>query len=264
MSDDEWKDRFIRMEHHLQIQRSHLDMVCTKGDPTFKFNTASGRAHLRQIAAAHLERPPKVLFIDSVYMAFHGSLTKDDVVNAFLTEVDALASTWQAAVVLVHHTKKPTYDQHGSAFETTDNDVYGSQFLLGAVDHVVRLEPVKNETDPHKRAYDRWITCDTQRTGGIVSDIRIRLEQPDPLYFHPVDHYEAEQRQLLELLQRQKEPQDLQQIIQLTRSLNGRAYSKGKTHKVLSHLVEQGKLTKEKMAGSNRKVYDVVRHKESH
>ena len=179
-----------------------------------------------------------------MYKAFYGSLTKDDTVNEFLLEVDKIAAEFDAAVVMVHHTKKETRSKNGSLIDTTDADTYGSQFLLGAVDHLVRLEKLYKEDMP----LDRFIRCDTQRSGAIVSDLRVRLCEPDPLYFYLVDLNESEKTDILALLIKSNKPVSISEMIKLAK------ISRTKIYQVLKTLQNEGKVVK---SGSKIKYYEV-------
>ena len=244
MKDEELKDRFIRTSHKVKVNPNNLILICTKGTP-FKFNTNSGRRSLSELVLRYKSNPPKVIFIDSVYKAFYGSLTRDDVVNEFLMEVDKMAGEFDSAVVMVHHTKKETYF-NGETLEQTDADTYGSQFLLGAVDHVIRLEKIKKENCP----LDRYIRCETQRSGSILSDIRVRLQEPDPLYFYNVDINEKEKVDVMALLIRKDMPMDIAEIVIKS------GISRTKVYQVLKTLCNENKVVK---MGKKTKMYEIKR-----
>jgi RecA-family ATPase len=243
MKDEDLKDRFIRTSNHIKTNPANLILICTKGG-NFKFNTNSGRKYIAEIVALYKANPPKVIFIDSVYKAFYGSLTKDDIVNEFLGEVDRIAAEFDSAVVMVHHTRKETRDKDGFMFEESDTDTYGSQFLLGSVDSVLRLEKVRKEKAP----LDRILKCDTQRSGNIISDLRIRLAQPDPLYFYPVDIYETEKSDIMAMFTTEKQPISIAEIIQKTK------LSRAKVYRILKSLLENKSIAK---TGGKVKLYGI-------
>lgn len=247
MKDEELKDRFIRTSNHINTNQDNIILVCTKGT-SFKFNTNSGRKYIAELIEMYKDAPPKVIFIDSVYKAFHGSLTRDDIVNDFLLEVDKLAAEFDAAVVLVHHTRKETRDKEGDYIDVTDADTFGSQFLLGSVDHLIRLERIKKEKMP----LDRFIRCETQRSGTIISGLRIRLHQPDPLYFYTVDLNEMEKIEILELLKRNDKPLNIANIIEKT------DIGRTKIYQVLKTLQNENKVVK---TGNKTKFYEIKKDK---
>jgi len=52
---------------------------------------------------------------------------------------------------------------------------------------------------------DKFLKCDTQRSGKVATDLRLRLMQPDPLYFCIVSRHNEEKHKLLTLLQSHKD-----------------------------------------------------------
>ena len=242
MKDDELKDRYIRTANFVPTNPENLILVCTKGT-LFKFNTKYGRQCINNLVEKYKDNPPKVIFIDSVYRAFYGSLIKDDVVNAFLMEVDRLAAEFDAAVVLVHHMKKPSKDEKNREILQTDSDTYGSAFLLGSVDHLIRIETIRKED----AKYDRFVRCDTQRSGNIMTDIRIRLCQPDPLYFHIIGNNEVEKRDILQVLKSQTDLVDMEELMKKSR------IGRTKLYQVLKELQNEGLI--DKVTKKRKKLY---------
>ena len=247
MKDDELKDRFIRTSHFIDTNPANITLVCTKGT-SYKMNTPFGKSSTNELIRQYKPMPPKVIFIDCVYKAFYGSLTKDDIVNEFLAEVDRLAGEFDAAVVLVHHTKKAGKDANNIEFEISDSDAYGSQFLIGAVDHVIRLEKIYKEAAP----LDRWVRCETQRTGKIINDVRIRLNEPDPLYFHMIGNVETEKADMMQMLSKEA---DLMDISHMMKKMN---MGRTKMYQCLKELIKDGKLVK---TGTRTKMYGVKNDK---
>jgi len=245
MKDDELKDRFIRTSHFVDTNVDNLALVCTKG-ANFKLNTPIGRRALNELITLYKQAPPKVVFIDSVYKAFYGSLTKDDVVNEFLTEVDRMSAEFDCAVVLVHHSKKATRDKDNMEYASSDADTYGSQFLIGSVDHIIRLEKIRKESAP----LDRFVRCETQRTGKVITDIRIRLNEPDPLYFHMIGNVETEKASVLQMLTKETELIDISQMMKKV------SLGRTKMYQCLKELLSQRLITKE---GTRTKLYGVRR-----
>lgn len=244
MKDEELKTRFIRTSNHVKTNFENITLLCTKGS-NFKFNNRIGKQHIAELFLKYKECPPKIIFIDSVYKAFFGDLNKNDVVNEFLSEVDRMAAEWDSAVMLVHHLKKSSRDKDGNAFEQSDEDSYGSQFLIGAVDHVIRLEMIHKEQAP----YDRYVRCDTQRSGTIISDLRIRLHQPDPLYFSPVDNNLVEKNFIIDLFKKTGTPtHTVDTLVKQT------GYSRSKIYKILKELQDSKQVIK---TGTKQKFYGV-------
>lgn len=245
MKDEELKDRFIRTSQFIKTNPENLILVCTKGT-LFKFNTKYGKLCINELVQTYKNNPPKVIFIDSVYRAFYGSLNKDDAVNLFLMEADRLAAEFDAATVLVHHMKKPTRDDKHRIIEQSDMDAYGSAFLLGSVDHLIRLENIHKED----AKYDRFVRCDTQRSGAIMSDIRIRLVQPDPLYFHIVGNNESEKKHIVQILRTLNESIDINSLMKKS------GMKRTKLYQVLKELQDEGELLK--MSEGRTKKYKII------
>lgn len=243
MKDEELKDRFIRTSAHVKAVPDNITLVCTKGT-ALKLNTAVGKAMMNQLMAEIKDKPPKVIFIDSVYKAFQGSLKDDFPVNEFLTEVDRIAKELDAAVVLVHHLKKASRDQFNREFKANDSDTFGSQFLIGAADHVIRLEKIEKEHAP----LDRWIRCDSQRTGNIITDMRIRLTEPDPLYFTVIDTNAGEKEAIRVLLTEKAKPMDISSMMKAT------GYSRSKMYHILKELADEGVIAKHQ---GKTKMYEI-------
>ena len=114
-----------------------------------------------------------------------------------------LQNEYDCAILLVHHLTKPSYDPStGKKRERGDFDGFGSVFLSAAVDHVFRLEKLTKEEG---EANDRILKCNTQRSGEIVNNLRLRLIEPDPLYFETVSLYEKESHIITELIKVSKD-----------------------------------------------------------
>lgn len=239
MKDEELKDRFIRTSKHVHTCMENLILICTKGT-NFKFNTSAGITYMKELQERYKDKPPRVIVVDSVYKGFSGTLVKDDTVNEFLTNIDIMAGSFDAATILVHHLKKPGKDITGTEFNQSDNDTYGSMFLLGAVDHCIRIEPIRKEFAP----LDRYIRCDTQRSGRIVQDFRIRLEEPDPLYFHVIDNLLVEKNDMHNMLRAAVEPLGITQIVKRM------GYCRAKCYKVLKELQTEDCIIKIKQGKS--------------
>ena len=75
---------------------------------------------------------PALIVIDPIYMAVSGGLSKDEPSSAFVRFSSILRETFGAAILLIHHTHKPIY-QNGKMVEE-DDPSYGSQWLKAHVD----------------------------------------------------------------------------------------------------------------------------------
>jgi hypothetical protein len=187
------QDRFIRMNNVIKMDVSKIKLIPTN----FRFNTDEGFKCIREIMAMYKDNPPKVIVIDALYRAIKGSIQKDEPINELNYILSWIQAQCGCAIILVHHMTKPQRTNEGKYMERSDKDSYGSAFLLAAVDHVFWLEKWTKDPDCPK---DRHLRCDTQRGGNISSDIRLRLIEPDPLYFTVVSKHIEERHRITELL----------------------------------------------------------------
>jgi RecA-family ATPase len=161
--DEDIKDRFIRMSQYVKINTENILLICSPG---FRFNSRFGTEYIKYLCEKYKDKLPKVIIIDALYMALKGSIKDDEDVNDFTTQVRVFAEHCNAAVIIVHHTKKSTIYE-GRVVDLGDEEVYGSAFLLASVDHCFLMEKLPGDD---KRAVLR---CDTQRSGNIVEEIEI-------------------------------------------------------------------------------------------
>ncbi len=191
--DDDLKDRFMRINKMVELNKDNLHLIPCH----FRFNTPIGRKSLDEIKLLLVKKPPIAIFIDALYMAIAGSLTKDEVVNDFHHQMSLLQNEFRCAIITVHHMRKPSKDSKtGKVIDLTDRDMYGSTFLLGGVDHCLWIENYKATNNK----MDKIIKCDSQRSGGIIDSVRVKLKQPEPLGFEIVSKHIEEKERIVELL----------------------------------------------------------------
>jgi len=123
---------------------------------------------------------PDVIIIDPIYFAFTGSLSDDMVVRQFIGNIRKLKEYFDCSIILVHHTHKMRLNKEGKIIAEGDEAIFGSKFLKAYPDHTILFAYDKrNET--------RIMSCGTQRSGDIVKSLRLKLNEPDPLYFEPTE-----------------------------------------------------------------------------
>ena len=123
---------------------------------------------------------PDVLIIDPIYFAFSGSLSDDEVVRNFLGNLRVIKNKLGCALILVHHSHKDRNTLMGQKIEEDDEATFGSKFLKAWADHIFLFRfDKRNET--------RLLSCRTQRGGDIEPMIRMKLVEPEPLYFQEVE-----------------------------------------------------------------------------
>jgi hypothetical protein len=119
---------------------------------------------------------PDLVVVDCVYAAMRGSLSDDEAVRAFLSNVRWLKNALHCAVLMIHHRRKSRFDNHGKVVEEDDDSTFGSKFLKAFPDSIFMFSL-------NQKTMQRTLTCATQRSGDIVRDTEIVLNEPDPLYF---------------------------------------------------------------------------------
>ena len=196
--EDDIKDRFIRMKNGIEIDIERLCLIPT----LFRFNTPIGERVLEEIVNTNDKIRPDVLIIDSLYPAIKGSLRDEEVVNDFHFLIRWIQHELDCAVILIHHFSKRVRTPDGKVIERSDKDLFGSAFFAAAVDHVLWLD--RWSYDKGEKGHDKILKCDTQRSGKIFDSVRIRLIEPDPLYFEAVDKHLEEKHRVEEILKSAK------------------------------------------------------------
>ncbi len=232
------QERFVNIAKKIPTIADNLVLIPT----LFRFNTPEGLRSLKEILAVQ-ELKPKIIIIDALYRAVKGSLKDDDVINEFNHIVGWLQQECQASVLLVHHMTKPQRGYNGDFMERSDKDTYGSAFLLAAVDHVLWIEKWRKDKNCPK---DRFLRCDTQRSGKVFEGLRLRLTEPSPLYFSPISTHTEEKDKILGLLK--DNPQGIDMLTMQVKLKLSRAI----LFEITSSMVAEGILTKE---GAKTKIY---------
>jgi hypothetical protein len=236
--DEDNKDRFIRMSHAIPMNPDNIVMFCSAG---FRFNTPHIQRYLQETIKQYKDELPKVIIIDALYRAIKGSLKDDETVNEFHDIVGKLADVCDAAVIIVHHMKKPARNPvDGSIYDRSSNDAYGSTFLLGSVDHCFWME--KCDKNPKHK----MIRCDEQRSGNIIDDIRVELIEPDPLYFKTVYKNVEELKKVTDMLKSNSDGYNVSELMKKTR------IKKTIMYRALKELLSENKIEK---YGTKVKVY---------
>lgn len=208
--DEDTKDRLIRMSHARPLDPNRLFLFCSAG---LRFNTPLGISLLGTIEKQWGEtHPPKVIIIDALYRAVKGSIKDDDVVNEFHQILGAMADKYDSAVIIVHHMKKPVYDESGNKRSRSDDDTFGSIFLTASVDQLYWLD--RCEKDPEKK--DIILKCDTQRSNNAIDTLRLTLVEPDPLYYKITSMYKDEMHRITTVLSGHKAGMNVDQLMKAT------------------------------------------------
>ena len=139
---------------------------------------------------------PDIVIIDPIYFAFTGSLNEDKDVRAFLGNLRTFKDTLDCAIILVHHTHKTRLNYKGNVIEEGDEALFGSKFLKAWADHILLFMF-------DKKTKLRTLSCDTQRSGDIITACELRLIEPEPLYFEKVDKEATKDLVVVDLLKRE-------------------------------------------------------------
>jgi len=189
--DEDTKERIINMSKKVPIDKDKFLLICSAG---FRFNSTSGEKYVRYLLTEYKEVLPRVIIVDALYMAIEGSLKDDEAVNSFNYSLRRFAEVCDAAVVIVHHSRRPVI-LDGKIASMGDDDIYGSAFLKASVDHCFYMALIQGGTN-------RSLKCSTQRSGNIVEDMTLELHEPSPLYFSIADTYYEHREGIKQLLER--------------------------------------------------------------
>lgn len=169
------QDRFVRLAKSCSLRWENLSVYYSS--PLFlqDKNEVNKFIKMVELGANH-----DVIILDGLYLCFSGSLSDDTVVRQLIGNLRVIKNYFNATLILVHHTHKVRFNQDGEAIAEGDEAVFGSQFLRAWPDHIFHLSVQKNSDIRH-------LQCSTQRSGMIETDIKMKLVQPDPLYFETLD-----------------------------------------------------------------------------
>lgn len=184
----ECKVAYVQMEGELEDTQDRLKRMST----TLNFNPDNFL--LYYTGALNLQDPkevipfvnlfkdfaPDALFLDPAYFSLAGDLNDNAVVRAFTANLRAIKNKLNCALAVVHHTHRVRYSKDGHPIAEGDEVIFGSKFFKAWADHTLLLVYDK------KNAI-RILTCSTQRSGEVEALIKMRLIQPEPLYFQEVD-----------------------------------------------------------------------------
>ena len=171
---EDWQNRMRRMHKYLDFDISKFKFNYTS---PLSLHKSSGD-FVKGIIGAYQGEKPGLLILDPVYMMMiGGSLSDDGVVREFNAKVRVLKDVLGCSVILVHHTRKPQRNKAGEmVIEDGTSNFFGSQMFYAFVDHMLYF-------DHNKKDDTREFACTGQRSGDIVRQQKVRLIEPDPLYF---------------------------------------------------------------------------------
>ncbi len=98
-------------------------IIVPHGEP-WALNTPVGQEYLVNMIEAIR---PQGLFIDSIGSAIKGAISSDEAVQPYLDFMDRLRKKYKLFTWAIHHMRKAQQGSHGA---TTQDDIYGNQYLL--------------------------------------------------------------------------------------------------------------------------------------
>lgn len=166
------QDRFNRMIPALDFDKTKFQIIFQ--GPLKLQEKPFLEALIDEIERFHI---PDVVIIDPLYFAaVGGSLSDDHHINKFTGNMRILKDHFNCSLIVVHHTHKMRLDNKGQVVIEGDDATFGSVFLKAWPDHLMLFKFNQSSGIRH-------LTCMTQRSGTIVKDLDLELNQPLPLYF---------------------------------------------------------------------------------
>lgn len=176
---------------------------------------------------------PDVIFVDPIYFAFSGDLNDNTVVRAFTSNIRAIKNKLQCAIVLVHHTHRTKYTHKGDIIDQGDEAIFGSKFFKAWADHTLFFSY-------DKKNQMRILSCSTQRSGDVNEKVKLRLVQPDPLYFEVIDTNPSLAIKILDIIKGHSQGALFKEIKEETTLADSTIY-KGIGELITNGLVEKSK-----------------------
>lgn len=173
---NETKDRFEKMSKKIDFDNTKLTIFYS--DPMRLESEEGLKDFYSEVDIAGTQFD--CIIMDGLYLSFSGSLSDDECVRKVLGNFRRIKHRYNSTMIVVHHTHKTKFTADGDVLMEGDESIFGSQFLRAWPDHVFIIS--------HDKKSDlRHLSCLTQRSGQIERDIKMRLIQPDPLYFETLD-----------------------------------------------------------------------------
>lgn len=122
---------------------------------------------------------PQVIFIDPLYMAMRGGLSKDEPSRAFCGNIRQIHERYGCAFVINHHEHRAKRDNFGGEIKEGDDSIHGSFVWKAFPSHILRLER-------NQKTKIVTVSCKTSRNANVVEEVKMSLCQ-DPLMFEVLD-----------------------------------------------------------------------------
>jgi len=121
---------------------------------------------------------PQVIIFDPLYMLrSKGSLANDEVAGDITANLNKIKEYYNGVTIIINHHehRKKLNTDKWSYFDEGDNSIFGSFIWRAWPDHIIHF--IK-ENDKNRK-----VTCNTQRTGSVIKDLKLYFNEPDPLFF---------------------------------------------------------------------------------
>lgn len=160
------------------ITNAETDRLLLLYYPSIAMNVEHEYQQVRkQIMAWNPPEAKNTVFIgDSLYMMMRGDMKDDEASKGFIENMRKLGEEFQLTYLIMHHAHRDVRDQKsGNIIDEGDNAIFGSFVWKAFPDHILLLRRIREK---HLK-----LTCDTQRTGGVLPELDMMLVEPEPLFF---------------------------------------------------------------------------------
>jgi len=172
---------------------------------------------------------PNIIFIDPLYMSMIGDLNDNQRARMFCRHARELQAAFNCSIIINHHQHRPVKEQKtGRYINEGDNAIMGSFVWKAFPSHVIRLQKKKDDSVV--------MTCDTQRSGVVITDIHLTLIHPYPLKFKIVETNEHRSDQVLKLLNMEKHGLTCDSMVNMT------GLSENTIRKSITELLKENKI----------------------
>lgn len=146
--------------------------------PAIALNTPQGFEEVyKQIKSWEPLKARNTVFVgDCLYMMMSGTLKDDDIAKDMVSNLRTLGDEFGLTYLVLAHSHREKLDAENgfkSVFEG-DNAIFGSFVWKAFPDHILMVQ---------KHDHKLKVTCNTQRTGEVMEETSLILNEPDPLFF---------------------------------------------------------------------------------
>lgn len=170
--------RFERMKRAVDVNFNNI--IIKYSEPINLEAPETANDMIDRIKEKMGKRKLDILMIDPLYFAMSGSISDDVAVRKCLGQMRRVKNALNCALFVVHHTHKIKTTASGKKIDEGDEATFGSKFIKAYFDHTILLTY-------DKKTGIRTLRCETQRSGTILKEVKLKLVAPDPLFFERID-----------------------------------------------------------------------------